>query len=254
MIVEALKWLSRVTDPVVITVGDHQYYADQNKELNIIEPPTFDSVSVRTLLGLTQLIDANLENLGRGANSTSGPGDPTAGDVMVLIVDHLNVSLVSRASDKWGRRLQYATARCDNVSQFAFGNFQSPEQFVIGLQSNFVPGSGDIDYLLKLASNLKAENVALAEDDGISQRATVRTGVVVAATETIRSRVKLAPYRTFREVTQPPSEFLFRLRAKEGEPPLCALFEADGGQWKTDAMSNIGAWLSRNTKDIPVIT
>ena len=53
--------------------------------------------------------------------------------------------------------------------------------------------------------------------------------------------MKLRPYRTFTEVVQPASDFIFRM--KEDRGITCALFEADGGAWKNAAMKNIKEYL-----------
>ena len=53
---------------------------------------------------------------------------------------------------------------------------------------------------------------------------------------------KLIPYRTFLEVKQPESDFIFRMR--EGHDGVeCAIFEADGGAWKMEAMREISKCL-----------
>ncbi|MEG2294316.1 MAG: hypothetical protein RR936_08180 [Carnobacterium sp.] len=49
----------------------------------------------------------------------------------------------------------------------------------------------------------------------------------------------MQPYRTFLEVPQPESAFIFRLD-DEGR---CALFEADGGLWKNEAILNVRKYL-----------
>lgn len=69
----------------------------------------------------------------------------------------------------------------------------------------------------------------------------------------MKGRRTLRPYRTFREVEQPASEFVFRLRSLNGEVPWCALFEADGGKWKLDAVLKIKAWLEAEELKIPII-
>jgi hypothetical protein len=56
--------------------------------------------------------------------------------------------------------------------------------------------------------------------------------------------VKLAPYRTFREIAQPASLFVLRLQtSRHGDKPECALFEADGGQWKLEAIQALATYL-----------
>jgi hypothetical protein len=69
----------------------------------------------------------------------------------------------------------------------------------------------------------------------------------------VQGRVKLSPYRTFREVAWPESEFVFRLRSRGGGVPECALFEADGGKWKLDEVVTIETWLDAQNLNIPVI-
>lgn len=64
------------------------------------------------------------------------------------------------------------------------------------------------------------------------------------AQKKVEPKVKLKPYRTFREIEQPASVFLFRLKNRDGAPPECALFEADGGAWKLEATDKIGKYFA----------
>ncbi|PFR65873.1 hypothetical protein COK29_26730, partial [Bacillus cereus] len=57
--------------------------------------------------------------------------------------------------------------------------------------------------------------------------------------------VSLQPYRTFVEVEQPKSNFIFRM--KDG--PRCSIHEADGGAWKLQAMNNIEDYLTTALAD-----
>lgn len=123
---------------------------------------------------------------------------------------------------------------------------------MIGLQSQFVQNE-DQQGVVKLCSNLEVSTVAMAEDDGISQRTTVKQGVTLKETVTVKGRVSLRPYRTFREIEQPASEFIFRLKSKDGAVPDCALFEADGGKWKLDAVLTIKTWLESKNLNMPVM-
>ncbi|OSA97223.1 hypothetical protein B2H85_16310, partial [Clostridium botulinum] len=58
--------------------------------------------------------------------------------------------------------------------------------------------------------------------------------------------VALAPYRTFPEVQQPTSKFIFRMQ----QGPKAAIFEADGGAWRNQAMQSIKAYLQEELKEI----
>ena len=50
--------------------------------------------------------------------------------------------------------------------------------------------------------------------------------------------VKLIPYRTFQEVEQPSSLYVFRIKDDGGEP-MFKLVEADNGLWKNAAMKKV---------------
>jgi hypothetical protein len=240
MIKEALQYLVGLNTPAVIDANGIKY---SDKNLQFVTGPKISALPIRSLLGFTQLLSAKFE----GVSEASG--------VIIHVESPTQVSLIGNISDAWGRRIEYIKADCkDETSRFPFGRFMEPEEFVISVQSMFVPAVGDTDYILNRCSSLASEVVALAADDGISQTATFKKGVVLKAEEVVRARPKLAPYRTFREVEQPVSEFLFRLKPREGQPPSCALFEADGGKWKLDAISNVAAWLSKNTTNVTVIS
>lgn len=140
----------------------------------------------------------------------------------------------------------------DDGKPFTFGTFLDREEFVVGLQSRFVQ-SDDLAEVLRMASSLEVSAVALSEDDGISQRTTVKQGIALKQTVTVKGRVSLRPFRTFREIEQPASDFVFRLRSRDGGVPECALFEADGGKWKLDAVLAIKAWLESRALGMPVV-
>lgn len=55
--------------------------------------------------------------------------------------------------------------------------------------------------------------------------------------------VSLIPYRTFKEVDQPASKFVFRMRDGAHGPEM-ALFDADGGAWEVAAMQALHEYLS----------
>jgi hypothetical protein len=132
---------------------------------------------------------------------------------------------------------------------FPFDRFMSPDDFNIRVLSMFygeqVNANGEnIDdnkaLLLKVVGNLKQDNSIETKDDGVSQTATVKTGPASVATAVLPSPIKLTPYRTFPEIDQPSSNFIFRL--KDG--PMAALFEGDGGAWRNEAIANIAQYLT----------
>lgn len=235
MIKEALQYVNSLVPANLLDIGTRKY---ADKSLIPIQEPIPTDIDVSTLRGFVDLVDEKVEGFGDG--------------VLIHVVSFAQVKLIEKTSDQWGRRKAYIEAGLPDTKSFQFGTFMDHENFVIGLQAQFTE-AGDREYLLKLASNLTNEQVATSSDDGISQQVGVRAGVVLKSTETVKSRVSLAPFRTFREIEQPASEFVFRVKQNGTGVPQLALFEADGGKWKIDAMENIGRYLRSAVKDISVI-
>jgi len=55
--------------------------------------------------------------------------------------------------------------------------------------------------------------------------------------------VKLRPYRTFAEIEQPQSSYVFRIQDSDRGPSF-KLVEADGGLWKNATMKKIKDYLA----------
>jgi hypothetical protein len=68
---------------------------------------------------------------------------------------------------------------------------------------------------------------------------TAKSGISTVENVIVPNPVMLCPFRTFAEVEQPESEFVFRMQTGF----KAALFEADGGKWKLYAMQNVKAYL-----------
>lgn len=210
------------------------------RNLTLITPPLADPVTVRTLSGLVDMV---------GALALT--------DVLLHVADPDTVRALRAGTDVAGQRQCFIVCeRLKDTNPFAFGRFYSPEEFAIALQSKFVQ-TPDLEALRVLASNVKQEAVTINEDDGYSQKVSASAGVALRSNVTAKPRVDLAPFRTFPEVEQPVSAFLFR--AKGGGPdkfPELALFEADGGKWRGEAMENISRALrvALGNKELPIVS
>ena len=134
------------------------------------------------------------------------------------------------------------------ISPFPWGRFIDPEEFIIMAQSRFVE-TEDLAKIRAIVGNVKSEEVFQFSDDGVSQQVTAKSGIARVENVVIPPRVKLAPYRTFIEVEQPESEFVFRAK-KSDVLPCFALFEADGGAWRIEAMKRIKAYLEEQLEGI----
>lgn len=161
---------------------------------------------------------------------------------MIHVVDPATVTVVSGLFGRAEQRREYLRASAQAVLSgvdFVYGNFYDAESFNIKLQSLFVDNN-DKDQVLRLVGNIKQENVRQTGDDGVTQSVTARSGIVRVEEVPVPNPVDLMPFRTFREVSQPLSNFILRLRqGRDGTMPTCALFEADGGAWKLKAIQSI---------------
>jgi hypothetical protein len=129
-----------------------------------------------------------------------------------------------------------------------WGRFIDPDNFIIMAQSRFVE-TEDLAKVRAIVGNVRSDEVLQFSDDGISQQVTAKSGIARVENVVLPPRVTLAPYRTFIEIEQPESEFIFRAKKSDGLP-LFALFEADGGAWRIEAMKRIKAYLENQLKEV----
>jgi len=219
-----------VGDKRIVQVHGEDYQVDNDGDIKLIIPETNsrEEVELSTLSGLVELLKNMNE---RSTNKLF---------VQVVSPEHVEVF---GALDKYGLREDLADVRA-MIPSFNFDQYYDAETLNIALQSRFVQTT-DRDLILKVIGNLKEEQVHSAADDGVSQSVQVKQGVASVAEVKAPNPVAMKPYRTFVEVDQPISNFIFRMR----EGMQAALFEADGGAWKNEAMNNIKQYLSDNLDD-----
>jgi len=172
------------------------------------------------------------------------------GERFVHVEEPTAVDLVTEVFGEFNQRAVLATARA-MLPGFDFGTFMDPETFNVAVRTCFEP-TDDRAAVLRLTGNLVTEAVQTIADDGISQQATARRGIVKVEKVEVPTPVVLKPYRTFIEVDQPESPFLLRLRGGgDGRLPSCALFPCDGDAWRLPAVKAVREWLKAEI-EIPV--
>lgn len=172
--------------------------------------------------------------------------------LMVQVVSPTEVRVIGRVNNQGSRSVYVdVNAVVDNIP---FGRFLDQEDMVILLQSQFVhdeeqqteKGIDDRDILLQVVSNLRSDEVQQQTDDGVSQTVQINSGVASVSTVKVPNPVTLIPYRTFQEIEQPASKFIFRMH----EGMTSALFEADNSQWKVEAKHRIKAFLNEEQQKV----
>lgn len=122
------------------------------------------------------------------------------------------------------------------------GSWVDREDMQIALQSCFVQ-TDECRQLIEFVSRLKAGAETEVKDDGITQNVTVSAGVKRVGNASVPNPVNLAPFRTFPELAQPVSPFVFRVRAEHGFQ--CKLIESDGGAWRLKAHQLVREYLEK---------
>lgn len=235
MLKECIDRIVALAMPTISKIEGRQY---SDKSLVPILDPLDDSETVSTLTGFVELIKHSI-NGHQGA------------ECYIHVESPQIVSLNEYICNDWGKRQRHLKAELPGVMQsFQYGQFIGQEAFIIGLMSLF-DDTHDRDALVKQVSSIEGNDVDISEDDGISQRVTTKRGLALKEQEIIKRIVRLAPYRTFREIDQPVSEFIFRVKKTDDGPKL-ALFEADGGKWRLEAVQSIKCWLEARVEDITV--
>ena len=193
-------------------------------------PPTFHAY---TLNGLIDYIKEDVEGVLPSKYEER---------LILHVVDYRTVRLLSHPSEN--QRERHVIAECvATLPSIQFGSYIDTERFITMLLSNFIDTEARESLFKVLKSMTKEQNCNTA-DDGVSQVVTVRQGITTAANVTFKNPVPLKPIRTFTEVEQPESNFTLRIN----EEACAALYEADGGAWKNEAVANIRDYLRDNLK------
>lgn len=233
MIRAALEYINGLKEPTIKEIDGNTY---SDKPLNRISyVPYASTIEMKTLSSLVEYIKANIDSMSE--------------KMIVHVVSPTEVQLYSALDTD--RNREYLVEVNAELPDFRFGSFIDHESFVIALQSKFVPND-DRDLVLKFAGTVEDGTVAEYGDDGVTQKATIKTGIASKTDAVVPNPVNLIPYRTFLEVQQPASDFIFRMKSSCGVQ--CAIFEADGGAWKNEAMNNIKEYLKNELADLKQFT
>lgn len=239
MIKEAIQEIVNLSKP---TVQEFDGLTYTNRTFIPVKGPMLEGENVTTLSGLVELVRAKLNGL-----------DVARAYALVESPTRVTVSML--LCNVWGDRQTHIACELPSYGAFPFGRYMEQEEFMIGLQAFFVRGEEEKDssYVVEIAGKLTASDVKQSNDDGISQNVVIKKGPVLQADVVVKKLVKLRPYRTFREIVQPASEFVFRMRSRQNEVPALALHVADAEMWQPEAMRTIKAFIEKELPDLTVV-
>ncbi len=158
-------------------------------------------------------------------------------------VSSQHVCVTSPLNDDRRRDIYFVSE--PKVPRIIFNQNVDVEKMKIMLMSQFVQDDQSAVLLSFLASLCEKSGTEL-RDDGVSQSIAVNTGIANLENITVPNPIILRPFRTFYDIEQPASTFVFRM----AKGLQCALYEADGGAWVEDEVEEIKDFLFSNIKDI----
>ncbi|MDT4373975.1 hypothetical protein RO787_11525 [Blautia coccoides] len=236
MLREAMQYIAGLKeesmDPKVVEINGKTYC---NKELKRYdEEPMASAIEATTLTAMIDYIKNCKDELRES--------------MVIHVVNPTTVKLYSGLTKE--REREHLFKSYAIVPKFSFDNWYDQERFIIELQADFEV-TPDLEAILKVSGNVEAKTTANYGDDGVSQKTTIKQGIASKTDVLVPNPVTLVPYRTFLEVKQPPSEFVFRIRDDRGEPAF-KIVEAEGGLWRNEAMRNVAQYLMESLQDDPV--
>ena len=233
MIKDAIKYIVGLSEPNIKEIRDEVYSDKPLHRISFI--PKAEPIKLNTLASLVDYIKSDVDYM--------------AEKMIIHIQSPTHIELYSQL---YAEREREKIAVVDAlIPEFRFNQFMDHESFCIALQSKCTDeGDTDLALLLKFAGTVEAGTVAQYGDDGVTQKATVKTGVTSKEAAIVPSPAILKPYRTFVDVEQPKSSFIFRMKQDKYDAVQCALFEADGGAWKLTAMQTIKDYLDAELSEM----
>lgn len=225
MIKEALQYIVGLGNTEVVNEKGNTMIVYGNS-IDRVTWPTQHPMLTSTLQSVVDYLRLDPDNVLDGGNQ-----------VIVHVENPECLEVVTQVNEDSNRSSLLVT-KAVLPDEIEYGHYYDLEELNIKLQSLFVPNE-DRGRLLKFISNVKDEAVKNTSDDGISQSAVVKTGIASVGEGKVPNPVLLAPYRTFPEIPQTESNFVFRMKSGG----YGALFEADGGAWRIKAIDDVSQWL-----------
>ena len=201
-----------------------------NDCLKVIKSPEAAALHINTLNGIMDYLKSDPDE------------DHVTTPIIVNVLSHEKVQVMSKLFGAQQREFYLEATPCNPT--ITFDRFMDVESFNIQLQSGFVRDE-NVEVVLRVIGNITDSQVMSYSDDGISQAVTAKKGIARVAEVPVPNPVYLRPFRTFPEIEQPESPFVLRM----ADGPKAALFCADGGAWKLQAIRSIKDYLSEKLSD-----
>jgi hypothetical protein len=248
VIVSALDWIRNLSLNArgeVVNVHGLEYWK-HGGALEVIPPPKPACIGGHTLEGLIGFI----RSYRRRVSETNA--------LILHVISPTRVLLITELMAPY--EIRHMLMNVEAVTNdFPFDQFMDVEQFIVGIQKNFVMDNAAKE-MLGFVGRLKKSKSREVDDDGVSQTVTAKTGITTVGEVKVPNPVALRPYRTFLELDQPYGEYVLRIHSSDDMTKIsAALYTAEGGYWQVRAMETIADYLGNRlaeedlVEDIEVI-
>lgn len=220
-------------EPEIVEHEGVEYVKTSNGYKKLDKPSVY-ALEVNSLSGLVKMIRTSLVEM---------KGVPEIYTPLIVNIDVNDITVYSSMDGgKERQRLINATPLTPSLS---LDRNLSVEELIILLSTSYIETENTSKFINSI-SNLRIVEEVEFSDDGIGQTVTAKQGASINKVYEVQPIVKLKPIRSYAEIEQVESKFLFRVN-KGGS--VC-LREADGGQWKYEAQSRIVEYLEEELSDL----
>ena len=220
---EAIDKIVALAEPTITKHHDAEY---SSKGLHRIEKPLATPVSAHSLQALIDYVTGNPDKLAE----------------VLVGVESRAVAVMSPLNEDKNRETYFTAG--PHIQDSHYGRYMDVEDFRIWLMTGFAD-TEERKKVIEFISSLSDKDENELKDDGVAQSVTVKTGVASLGLADVPNPVTLSPYRTFTDIEQPSSPFVFRMQ----KGLSCALYEADGGAWRREEVAAVKAHLEAALKD-----
>lgn len=168
-------------------------------------------------------------------------------DRFVVIDSPMSVSVVSCDVDVPPLRNVWLQSTIELPKADVVAVIADADSFVRTLLCLFVRTEA-LDLIMSLVSKVTMSTIRTDESDGVSQKVVVQESVALKAEKTVDPIHHLRPYRTFPDIEQPESPYVFRI-SKTDEGELHFFLQTTSSiVWRLDAVASIKRFLEDGIK------
>jgi hypothetical protein len=233
--------IEKILDLSKIEIIEHEGKKFSDKKLYKIEidkSPQPEVLNINTLSGVIDYISIHPDN---------------SKEYLIHIISPKEINIYGEYEELYGRRKLYLTSECISGCNFSFITKNNQIEFTTALQVYFVLDDNLKD-LINIVSNITDEQTNNFIDNGISQQVTIKKGIKRESKDIINPFI-LRPYRTFEEIEQVESSYIFKIIKTDGNEIKFNLQEIESNLWKLDSINLIRDFIHKSisiTGKIPV--